>query len=302
MKQLLYTYLAFIIFGLAACQSQDKKPDFPEITVGDGNITVIKVDKNSTIDLKVLGGNGKYKVTLQDSKIAKAEIEGEYLKVTGLKYGKTSLVITSHDQRRELTVMVERPEFNLTQTEVRLYPGDTDYVVKVTGGGDDGEIKVDDPQGALEYVWNENNSILLTAKHEGVAVITFISKDDKPDKTLTVKIIAEDNDNLSEKIGLYATTSHSLYSLIPTTLAGYRKGAMVWICGSTHLGRTYKRVEFKPLSAPKEGEKVSVDLTFVNVDNFAPATYDLIVEKVHSSKGLVVLRGAGFKIVAPFDK
>lgn len=302
MKQL-YTYLTLILLlGLSACQDKNT-PDLPEITVGDGSITMINVDKNSTIDLKITGGNGKFTATVQDTKIATAKIEGEYIKIKGVQYGETKLVITSHDKRKEMTIRVDRPEFHLGKTEVTLYPGETDRVVNVTGGGDDAKMETDDPEMAIIATWDaKSNNLKITAKHEGEAIIKFISNDDKPAKELKVIVKAEDANKLAEKIGFYNTSSSSLHSIFSTVMSIYREGKMVWICGSTSMNISKKRLQMKPVVSPKKGDKLNVHLSFVNLDKYKSQAYNLIVESVLTEKKLVVLRGQGFKIVAPYDE
>lgn len=301
MKQL-YTYIALILLiSFTACERDEM--NLPEIKIGDGNQTEIKVDKTTTIDLELSGGNGKFTATVADVKIATTKIEGKYLKITGVNYGETKVIITSHDKKRELTIKVERPDFNLSETDVTLYPGETERIIKITGGGDDAEIKVEDPEEALTYKWDaKSNNLILTAKHEGEIKVKFISKDDKPAKELMIKIKAEDPEKYSEKIGLYNTTSKSLFPVMQTVLNAYRQGKMVWIANSTRFTYPQKSVQMKPVTSPQKGKKVSVNLVFTNLDKYPSNTYELIVEDVLTDKGLVVLRGKGFKIVTPFDK
>lgn len=301
----IFLFLAIAVLGLSACQKDNSEPQvqIAEIVIGEGaGEEVVVLDKGDVVDKALKGGNGKFTATVEDSKILEAKIEGSYLKLRGLNYGTTKVSVRSHDKQRTLTVRVDRPEINLSDSEVTLLPGEVRKNITVRGGGDDAEFEVINPEGAIEARWEARTGVLeLTARYEGEAKIIFRSKDDKPAKE--IKVVVRATNDVSRQIGFYSTTSSELRPDFPVLLHAHRPGKMVWVSGSTDvINQAKTRVRMASLSAPERGAELSKHITFVNVGKWESGEYPLIVEEVHAAEGLVTLRGRGFKLVLPFDK
>lgn len=312
MKKVIYiTLLLTSLLIVTSCDGKDPidpnngkehPTEYPEIKIGDEDLNEIILDKDSTRDFKLSGGNEKFTVSVADSKVVVAKIDGIYLRIKGVNYGETTLVIKSHNKRRELKVRVERSEINISQAEVRLYPGEVRHDVKVTGGGDDAEMEIENPEDALIAKWDAKSGTLeFTAKYEGESKLIFRTNDSKEPKTIKVIIKAEND--VSDKAGIYRTSNRSLSPYFPTVLVGQRKGKRVWVASSSDVVRRDKaRFSLPMVKAPQLGEKLDINLSMVNLD----ALQDLgknpfIVEYIDNNKLLVTLRTRGYKIVVPFE-
>lgn len=301
----IFLFIALITLGLSACKEEPKEPQvqIAEIVIGEGaGEEVVVLDKGDTVYKVLKGGNGKFTATVEDSKILEAKIEGNYLKLRGLNYGTTKVSVRSHDKQKTLTVRVDRPEINLSDKEVSLFPGEVRKNITVRGGGDDAEFEVINLEGAIEARWDARTGVLeLVGNYEGEGTIIFRSKDDKPAKE--IKVIVKATNDVSGSIGFYSTKSQTLRTDFPVLLHAHRPGKMVWISGSmdmTNLAKT--RVRMRSLRSPEKGATITERITFVNVGKYESGEYPLIVEEVREADGLVTLRGQGFKLVVPFDK
>lgn len=299
MKRILI-FVTLLMLGMASCKKDEPAQVIPEIKIGE-NITEVVLEKETTRDIVLSGGNGKFSATVKDSKILEAKIDGTYLKLKALNYGETTVSLRSHDRRKTLTVKVERAEINISEQEIRLYPGQERQDIRIIGGGDDAEVEAVDAEEAIVYEWEaKTGKLKLRANHEGEAKLIFKTKDNKSPKEL--KIIVKAENNVSEKIGFYATTSKTLSPYFPVVMHAYRAGKMVWISSSPSLERDQNRVLIPPVVAPQKGQRVTSKIIFVNVsDKYTTGEYSLIVEEVVEAKKLVTLRGKGIKLVIPYD-
>lgn len=302
----IFLALALVSLGFSSCKEKDTPvvEQVAEIKIGEHDLKEVVLDKGSSRDILLSGGNGKFTATVKDSKVLDAKIDGSYLKLRGLAYGETVVLLRSHDKQKSLTVKVERAEISLTDKEVTLYPGQERQDIKVIGGGDDAVVEAENPEMAITYEWDAKTSKLkLRANHEGEAKLIFRSQDNKPAKEL--KIIVKADNNVSDQIGFYTTTSKTLRPYFRILMHAYRPGKMVWISASPRMSLDQTRILMTPLKSPQKGAKLEkAKITFINVSDskFPMGEYDLIVEEVVEAKGLVTLRGQGFKLVVPYDK
>ena len=78
----------------------------------------------------------------------------------------------------------------------------------------------------------KNNILEIQAHYEGEARYVLF-RNDKQEKTLKVTVRCE---GTASRVGVYGTTSHSLYAQMNTVMAVRRPGVGVWLCnGSTPL-------------------------------------------------------------------
>lgn len=124
---------------------------------------------------------------------------------------------------------------------------------------------------------------------------------------LKVKVRA---DGEVQDVGVYSTTSRSVYPLLTSKMVVKRKGVGVWISSTSHpygvAEALYQRNAMKvsPITHPKVGEKLSFEAKFYpyinGIGSLKEGTNELIVEEVREST--VVLRGRGIRVVLPYEK
>ena len=77
-----------------------------------------------------------------------------------------------------MTVKVERAEINISEQEIRLYPGQERQDIRIIGGGDDAEVEAVDAEEAIVYEWEaKTGKLKLRANHEGEAKLIFKTKE-----------------------------------------------------------------------------------------------------------------------------
>lgn len=290
-------YIALIVLIVSSCKKADE-PKIPEIEIG-GKLTEIILDKETNQDVALSGGNGKFSVSVRDSRILEARIEGSYLKLKGLEYGETIVLIRSHNKQKTLTVKVQRSELNLPEASLTLYPGQERQDIRVIGGGDDVVVEEEDPEEAIIFEWEaKTGSLKLRATHEGEAKLIFKTQDNRPAKELLIRVKADNN--VSHKVGFYNTSHKELREHFPALLYAYRAGKMAWISSSPSLQLDQQRVFIPAILNPEKGKRIETKITFVNVSDYTTGNYSLLVEEVLIDKKLVTLRGKGMKLVVPY--
>ena len=195
------------------------------------------------------------------------------------------------------------PELSISQSEIRLYPRDESKFVSLNGGGDIVDLKIEDPDKVMNAKWNAKTSILeIQAYYEGEAKIRIISQD-KKEKTLKVVVRCE---GTAGRVGIYGTTSHSLYEQMNTVMAVRRPGVGVWLCNGARPYFSKKVLKITPAVVnPVAGTHIDVSFSMLYPAEFANSglkegPHKLYVEEVREKD--VVLRGRGFKFVIPYEK
>lgn len=303
MKQLLYFILLLMSsISFVACDD-DSGQGLKDIRVGTDDLNEVSINKLSTRTIILSGGNGKYTVNVADSKIAGVNISKDTLRISGLWEGNTYATIVSGDFKKRVAINVVVPELSISQSEIRLFPRDESKFVSLNGGGDIVDLKIEDPDKAINAKWNAKTNILeIQAFYEGEATIRIISQD-KKEKTLKVIVRCE---GAAGRVGIYGTTSHSLYEQMNTLMAVRRPGVGVWLCNGTRPYSSRKVLKITPAVVnPIAGTQVDVSFSMLYPEEFANSglkegTHKLRVEEVREHN--VVLRGKGFKIVIPYEK
>ena len=186
-----------------------------DIQVGADDLKEVKLNKLTTRTIILRGGNGKYIANVADSKIAGVSISKDTLRINGILEGNTYATIISGDFKRVVNINVVVPELSISQSEIRLYPRDESKFISLNGGGDIVDLKIEDPDKVIDAKWNAKTNILeVQAYYEGEAKIRIISQD-KQEKTLKVVVRC---DGTADRVGIYGTTSHSLYEQMNTKI------------------------------------------------------------------------------------
>ncbi len=303
MKQKLYLFLLFACSILPAACDKDNQQEAKDIQLSGENPDEVSLTKLSTRMFLLTGGTGKYVSYVADSKVAGVSVSKDTLRVNGILEGNTYATIISGDVRRRIDIHVVAPEISISQSEVRLFPRDESRFVSLNGGGDIADLKVDDPDRVISVKWNAKTNILeIQAHYEGEAKIRVISQD-RQEKTLKVTVRCE---GTAARVGVYGTTSHSLYAQMNTVMAVRRPGVGVWLCNGARPYSSRKVVKITPAVVnPVAGTYVSVSLSMLYPDEFSSSglkegTHRLYVEEVREKD--VVLRGRGYKFVIPYEK
>lgn len=288
--------------AFVACDN-DNKQEMKDIRLGADDINEVSLNKLSTRTIILSGGTGKYTANVADSKIAGVNISKDTLRINGIWEGRTYATIISGDFKKRVEINVVVPELSISQSEIRLYPRDESKFVSLNGGGDIVDLKIEDPDKVMNAKWNAKTSILeIQAYYEGEAKIRIISQD-KKEKTLKVVVRCE---GTASRVGIYGTTSHSLYEQMNTVMAVRRPGVGVWLCNGARPYFSKKVLKITPAVVnPVAGTHIDVSFSMLYPAEFANSglkegPHKLYVEEVREKD--VVLRGRGFKFVIPYEK
>ena len=288
--------------AFVACDN-DNKQEMKDIRLGADDINEVSLNKLSTRTIILSGGTGKYTANVADSKIAGVNISKDTLRINGIWEGRTYATIISGDFKKRVEINVVVPELSISQSEIRLYPRDESKFVSLNGGGDIVDLKIEDPDKVMNAKWNAKTSILeIQAYYEGEAKIRIISQD-KKEKTLKVVVRCE---GTAGRVGIYGTTSHSLYEQMNTVMAVRRPGVGVWLCNGARPYFSKKVLKITPAVVnPVAGTHIDVSFSMLYPAEFAnrglkEGPHKLYVEEVREKD--VVLRGRGFKFVIPYEK
>lgn len=302
MKRILF-YLLLLCCGTAFVACSDDNSEAKDIQVGADDLKEVALNKLSTRTIILRGGTGKYTANVADSKIAGIAISKDTLRISGILEGRTFATIISGDFKRRVDINVVVPELSISQSEIRLFPRDESKFVSLNGGGDFVDLQIDDPENIMDAKWNAKTGILeIQARYEGEATIRVIAQD-KKEKTLKVVVRCE---GTADRVGVYSTTSHSLYMHMNTIMAVRRPGIGVWLCNGARPYTARRVLKIKPaIVNPVAGTYVDITLTMTYPNEFVDSglkegKYKLLVEEVRERD--VVLRGRGFKLVIPYEK
>ena len=302
MKRILF-YLLLLCCGTAFVACSDDNSEAKDIQVGADDLKEVALNKLSTRTIILRGGTGKYTANVADSKIAGVAISKDTLRISGILEGQTYATIISGDFKRRVDINVVVPELSISQSEIRLFPRAESKFVSLNGGGDFAELQIEDPEKIMNAKWNAKTGILeIQAHYEGEAKIRVIAQD-KKEKTLKVVVRCE---GTADRVGVYSTTSRSIYTHMNTIMAVRRPGIGVWFCSGARPYTAKRVLKITPAVVnPVVGSHVNVTLSMTYPDEFSNSglkegQYKLFVEEVREHDA--VLRGQGFKLVIPYEK
>lgn len=302
MKRILF-YLLLLCCGTAFVACSDDNSEAKDIQVGADDLKEVALNKLSTRTIILRGGTGKYTANVADSKIAGVAISKDTLRISGILEGQTYATIISGDFKRCVDINVVVPELSISQSEIRLFPRDESKFVSLNGGGDFAELQIEDPDKIMNAKWNAKTGILeIQAHYEGEAKIRVIAQD-KKEKTLKVVVRCE---GTADRVGVYSTTSRSIYTHMNTIMAVRRPGIGVWFCSGARPYTAKRVLKITPaIVNPVVGSHVNVTLSMTYPDEFSNSglkegQYKLFVEEVREHDA--VLRGQGFKLVVPYER
>lgn len=300
-------YFFLIIASITLCFScqKENKSNSTEIKIGTGASSLSEITINRLTERKILlsGGDEKFRVSIEDSKIAKASIHQDTLKIKGLWEGETFANIISHDKTAKLRINVIPQELSISQDNIRLFPQDESKFVSISGGSEVMQMKIDDPYEAIKAIWNGSTGILeIMALHEGDATITLTSTDGSS-KTLKVSVRPEGS---TDEVGLYTTYRRSYYQALAPKLIAQRQGKGIWLSSITNPygqvdATTGVVAKIPPVGTPTQGEIIDLQIEFgpfvSQLSGIETASYSFLVEEIRPET--IVLSTKRFKLVLP---
>ncbi|MDO4782841.1 MAG: hypothetical protein Q4A09_06460 [Capnocytophaga felis] len=304
-----YTIIISIaILGLFASCEKENQNAIPEIKIGqdEQSLSEVSVNKQTTRYILLSGGNEKFAVNIENSRVAQASVHQDTLKIKGLFEGETFATVISHDKKAHLKINVIPPDISISQEIVQIYPNEESKFVSIDGGGDEPTLEVDDPDGILLYKWNGNTKILeMFARYEGEAIVRISAQGVE---TKQLKVIVKSRGD-SQTFGYYDNTRRTLSRQITPKMIVKRKGVGVWMAtGVNPYGKTHTQSYTTPrvlkiASATNlvQGKHADIQVEiypegeqFLGISN---GTNRLYVEEIREES--LVLRGKGFKLVIP---
>lgn len=299
--------IVFCTICCFACEKQ--KEEYPDIQIGkEMHTNELSLNKQTEKKLLVSGGNGKYHVEVEDSKIATAEMSMDTLKVKGLLEGKTFLTIISHDKRVRLGINVTFPELTISHSTIQIRPKDVSKFVSISGGGERVTLEENDPADVIDIKWDGSTSMLeIIPKYEGEAEVIAISEDKKEKKTLRINVKPDGELTIP---GWYDTRNSAYYMVLNNKMIVKRKNVGTWIVNSArpYGGKitTYNgsQIKIAPIVNPVKGDSIDLNVLDYSTTQTDPVLkvgkHRLYVEEVRQSE--VMLRGKGFKFLLPYQK
>lgn len=299
-KTIFYLCLAatMLVTTLTSC-SEDNDTMLSDIRIGrEAQLNEVSISRQTTRNILLDGGNGKYAVYVANPQIATAKIVNDTLKLTGQFEGTTFATIRSHDFEKRLDIKVVPPTLGFSQKHIRLAPKNESTSVTLTGGGIV-NFEIDDPDQAVSVKWNAANRVVeLRPRYEGEAVITAVGQDGTRDK-LTVTVSCEGELN---RIGYYSTRSKVMTTELNTRMVVRNRKTGTSLFGSVDP-KNGQGLRLSPIINPRQGQTYDVTIAMLGLwpnPKLSNGTLKLKVLEVRPDKHLVVLRGPGFKFLLPY--
>ena len=305
----LYTTLAaLLLLAFQACKEEDKTP-VSDIRIGKGEM-LSEISLNRQTERKILlsGGNSKFKVNIEDSRIATVSISRDTLKIKGLFEGETFATITSHDKRARLKINVIPPSLGFSRDTIYTYPEARLYHIGLAGGGEMVTLTKDDPHNILSMAWDGKSGIVEIHTHYEGEVDIIARGENGTEAKLHVKI--KPDDEIVDP-GVYGTNSryYSNNEIMRSVMMVEKEGFGVTMHNSArpYGGRitTYNgsSLQFTPeIVNPKLGDVIEVDILDRGSEKpkIVSGKYNLTVEEIREKTGTVILRHPRFKVHIPY--
>ncbi len=292
------------LYTFFSCE-KDKEIYTEPIKIGKGeeSLTEVSINRQTTRDIVLSGGNNKFLVNVADSKIATAKMVQDTLKLTGLFEGETYATILSLDMKATLQIKVRPNELKFTRDELKMRPKEINRTISL-GGGNIVKIEENDPDNIIEYRWTNNGVLEITAEYEGEASLIARSEGIEP-KELKITVESEDANGYLQEVGFYNTTSRTVGRNINPKIIVMRKEMGTLLKSNNDLSvfapdNTYCWIP--PVNNPKVGEMVALNIEAnFTKEGFKSGLQKLKVVEVREAKKQVVLRGKTFKFVLPYN-
>lgn len=293
------------VFLLLSCRTTEADLLTP-LKVGAEDVREVVLHRQSSRQIILKGGNGKYHANIADSKIADLSLHQDTMTIKALLEGETFATVLSHDQQARIAIRITYPELSFSTDSIRLFPKDQSKFVSLFGGDPYVQIIRQDPDDILDVKWDANTHLLeINAHYEGQAEIIARTQDGE-ERRLKVLVKAEDE---PQDWGIYNTGNRYFGQAqsITNRMVVHRPGVGIWISsvanpnGGFAFTYTGTVLKINPIIDPSVGQRINIRIEKIigpNVE-IAPGNYSALVEKV-SPQG-VLLRSARHKFYLPYD-
>ena len=183
-RNLLYLAgIALFATGLFSGCDEDV-PSYANLAV-DAEALAINLDEAAEGSFRIVDGNGGYKVTSSDTKVATAAISGDEVIVTGLQYGTAIVTVTDWARKSANVKVVVDQELDLVMKTVAttMFPGEAKTLEVYTGNR--GYSITSSSEAIATAKISEDGKVDITSVAPGVATLTV---KDKRNKTASIKV------------------------------------------------------------------------------------------------------------------
>jgi len=183
-RNLLYLAgIALFATGLFSGCDEDV-PSYANLAV-DAEALAINLDEAAEGSFRIVDGNGGYKVTSSDTKVATAAISGDEVIVTGLQYGTAIVTVTDWARKSANVKVVVDQELDLVMKTVAttMFPGEAKTIEVYTGNR--GYSITSSSEAIATAKISEDGKVDITSVAPGVATLTV---KDKRNKTASIKV------------------------------------------------------------------------------------------------------------------
>ncbi|MDR0743857.1 MAG: Ig-like domain-containing protein, partial [Tannerella sp.] len=167
MKRNIIYLIGYLLIGvmMTGCNHEDAL-QYSDLTI-DKEYLMIDLDQAAEESIHIINGNGNYKLTLSNDKVATVAINNNTILVTGLEPGKTDIMVTDWAKKSSMVkVEVKRlEELILDRNGMSLFIGETGTTSVYSGNGDY-SISSSDEAVARGTV-DENGNIAVEALAKG---------------------------------------------------------------------------------------------------------------------------------------
>lgn len=172
--------LSVLTFAFISCSDDDddNKSNFKF------NPDKVEVEIGKTAEVSVSGGTVPYTVASSDSKIATVSIDSSKIKITGVKVGKATILVTDKEKKTGSIAVTVVKNLDFDKKTVSLTTGKED-VVTVKNGTAPYTVQVKDSKIATATV--KDDKVTIKAVKAGTTTVTVIDKD-KTNGVITVTI------------------------------------------------------------------------------------------------------------------
>ena len=272
-RNLLYLAgIALFATGLFSGCNEDA-PSYANLAV-DAEALAINLDEAAEGSFRIVDGNGGYKVTSSDTKVATAAISGDEVIVTGLQYGTAIVTVTDWAKKSANIKVVVDQELDLVMKTVAttMFPRESKTLEVYTGNR--GYSITSSSEAVATAKISEDGKVDITSIAPGTATLTVKDKRNKTAE-ITVKVIKKLVVDNSEDITYLITDKPVTIKILdgngdytcslPNYSSSYIK-CTVGENGTEVIIEGLKRNYFNKAITIKDKEEQSIDIHIKTID------------------------------------
>lgn len=295
MKRNLLYLAGFLLAAVTVFSScNDDVPSYHQL-VPDTQELIINFDETPEGTIRMLQGNGNYKIASSDEDVVTAVAEGNAIKVTALKAGSANLTITDWAKMSiSVKVIVDQlSELVLAVSSTKMYPNES-KAIQIHTGNRGYKVTVDNESVAKAMV-DEEGQIRVESLSPGTATVTVTDRLNKSAE-LSVKVIKKLALDNNEEIS-YLTVGEPLTLKILNGNGGYictNNGSATYLkCtiaenGTEVIVEGLRRYRFnKTITiSDQEGESISINVLYIDSPYLQDPSYRYLIKGSSSYQSL----------------